>query len=280
MGVVARPAGAGHGADDRRRRGRWSLRPRRRGERTGIRGCAARDPRRRSSDAPPRRSNGSWRCSPAASCGRARSRGSWRTPLRAPPRSTHRPCGGPRCWRATSRPWPRRRSSRAPRASSGSGWRSAARCSRCSPRRRRRSRPPGADRRRGGRRLEARRRAHPGAPRRRRGRRVHAHARSDHRARAGGRGGGAALCPFARSSSTARRSRFVPTDGRGRSRRPPAGRRAAATSTRSGASVPLTPFFFDVLRIDGTDLIDRSAAERQAAVGARRPGGLCGCRGS
>ena len=30
--------------------------------------------------------------------------------------------------------------------------------------------------------------------------------------------------------------------------------------------VPLTPFFFDVLRVDRTDLIDRSAAERQAAA--------------
>ena len=30
--------------------------------------------------------------------------------------------------------------------------------------------------------------------------------------------------------------------------------------------MPLTPFFFDVLHLDGTDLIDLPAAERHAAI--------------
>ncbi len=41
---------------------------------------------------------------------------------------------------------------------------------------------------------------------------------------------------------------------------------------RLRAALPLTPFFFDVLHLDGDDLIDRPAGERFAALAAAAPG--------
>jgi DNA ligase 1 len=42
-------------------------------------------------------------------------------------------------------------------------------------------------------------------------------------------------------------------------------------SRSADAAVPLTPLFFDLLHLDGTDLIDRPGAERAAALGALVP---------
>jgi ATP-dependent DNA ligase I len=42
-------------------------------------------------------------------------------------------------------------------------------------------------------------------------------------------------------------------------------------SRSTGAGVPLTPLFFDLLHLDGTDLIDRPGAERAAALDALVP---------
>jgi len=41
---------------------------------------------------------------------------------------------------------------------------------------------------------------------------------------------------------------------------------------RSRAELPLTPFFFDILHLDGGDLLDRPAAERFAALAEAAPG--------
>ena len=60
----------------------------------------------------------------------------------------------------------------------------------------------------------------------------------------------------ASSSSTARRSRSTTTAGRGRSRRP---RRARPMDARASR---VTPYFFDVLHVDGRDLLDRPGTER------------------
>ena len=51
-----------------------------------------------------------------------------------------------------------------------------------------------------------------------------------------------------------------------------AARRGDAAALR--AAVPLTPFFFDVLHLDGRDLLDLPASERLAAVEPRLPDGL------
>ena len=40
---------------------------------------------------------------------------------------------------------------------------------------------------------------------------------------------------------------------------------------RAGATAPLTPLFFDVLHVDGEDLLDRPGAERAAALAALVP---------
>jgi ATP-dependent DNA ligase I len=45
------------------------------------------------------------------------------------------------------------------------------------------------------------------------------------------------------------------------------------TAARRG-DVPLTPFFFDLLHLDGTDLIDTPARDRHAALAGLLPGGL------
>ena len=46
------------------------------------------------------------------------------------------------------------------------------------------------------------------------------------------------------------------------------------------AGLPLSPFFFDCLHLDGEDLIDRPASERLEALAAAAAGARCGCRGS
>ena len=46
---------------------------------------------------------------------------------------------------------------------------------------------------------------------------------------------------------------------------------AARTATRASGGLSLTPFFFDLLHLDGRDLIDRPAAERFAALDALVP---------
>jgi len=51
-----------------------------------------------------------------------------------------------------------------------------------------------------------------------------------------------------------------------------AGTQGAAGPQRRG--IPLTPFFFDLLHLDGRDLIDEPAAERQAQLAAVLPAGL------
>ena len=71
----------------------------------------------------------------------------------------------------------------------------------------------------------------------------------------------------ASSSSTARRSRCAPTGARSRSRSPRRGWARAAPA----ASVALTPLFFDLLHVDGDDLLDRPGAERAAALAALVP---------
>ena len=64
--------------------------------------------------------------------------------------------------------------------------------------------------------------------------------------------------------STARRSRSTPTGDRGRSRR----RRRARPWPQASVSVAVTPYFFDVLHLDGRDLLDSPGHERAAALDA------------
>ena len=126
----------------------------------------------------------------------------------------------------------------------------------------------------GRRRVQARRRAHPGPPRRRR-RRASSRARSTTSPRA---------CPRssrrrsrstrARSCSTARRSRCARTGARTRSRSPASrfGSRRAVDELRR--TTPLTASLFDVLHLDGEDLLDRPGAERVAPLAAVVPEAL------
>ena len=44
----------------------------------------------------------------------------------------------------------------------------------------------------------------------------------------------------------------------------------SSTSRSCATTLPLSPFFFDVLHLDGEDLLDRPARERVAALDARR----------
>ena len=118
------------------------------------------------------------------------------------------------------------------------------------------------DRARGGR-LEARRRAPAGPPRRRRRRALHAHARRRHGAAARGR---RRRTRAARAGDRARRRgdrAAAATGGRSRSRSPP---RASARAAR--APKPLASLFFDVLHLDGEDLLDEPLARRGEALDA------------
>jgi DNA ligase-1 len=60
-------------------------------------------------------------------------------------------------------------------------------------------------------------------------------------------------------------------DGRPRPFQETAARTATKANTPEGGRVALTPFFFDLLHLDGLDLIDRPAAERFAALDALVP---------
>ena len=230
MGIAARPPAAGDRGLAERHGGRSGVRGRGGGERSGIRRAAARHARHavRAGDR-----------GGAAVPGAARR---WGTPARGA-RGHHGRRGGAR-GRGGRRGRPARRDARGrPPGGRARRARGRRRGTRAVPSGGRPARPAdaredgrvGAERDRTDRgcghgRLEARRRADPGAPRRRRGRGLHPDARPDHGACARGRGGGARAARSARSSSTARRSRSVPTDGRVRSRRPRAVRRAAETS--------------------------------------------------
>jgi ATP-dependent DNA ligase I len=64
-------------------------------------------------------------------------------------------------------------------------------------------------------------------------------------------------------------------DGRPRPFQVTAGRAASqADVARQRAATPLTPFFFDLLHLDGTDLIDAPAGERHARMAQVLPGAL------
>ena len=104
-------------------------------------------------------------------------------------------------------------------------------------------------------RLEARRRAHPGPPRRRR-RRVFTRTLDDVTARLPRWSRSSRALPARASCSTARRSRA-------RRRAPGAvpGHRLALRP-RQARAVPLASLFFDVLHVDGEDLLDAPLARR------------------
>jgi ATP-dependent DNA ligase I len=64
-------------------------------------------------------------------------------------------------------------------------------------------------------------------------------------------------------------------DGRPRPFQVTAGRTASqAEVARQRAEIPLTPFFFDLLHLDGIDLVDEPASVRHARMAAILPGGL------
>ena len=115
-------------------------------------------------------------------------------------------------------------------------------------------------------RRQARRHPDPGAPLRRRRRGRHPQPRRHHRTGCPRWSTSARSLPAERrSSSTARRSHSTTPAGRGRSRRP-------RPAPRWRAGVVVTPYFFDLLHLDGTDLLDAPGAERSAALAALVPG--------
>ena len=67
-------------------------------------------------------------------------------------------------------------------------------------------------------------------------------------------------------SWTVRPSRWTRPAGPGRSRSPPAGPAPRPRPAQETPGVPLTPFFFDLLHLDGRDLIDEPASVRQALM--------------
>ena len=73
-------------------------------------------------------------------------------------------------------------------------------------------------------------------------------------------------CPAATSCSTARRSR---SDDDGRPR--PFQETASRTAQSTARGVAVTPYFFDVLHVDGRDLLDAPGAERLAVLDALVP---------
>ena len=60
-------------------------------------------------------------------------------------------------------------------------------------------------------------------------------------------------------------------DGRPRPFQVTSGRAASQDGGRQAADVPLTPFFFDLLHLDGTDLIDQPGSERSALLARIAP---------
>ena len=177
-------------------------------------------------------------------------------------------CAGLICWAGPCPRWPRPRwaagaapaTARWPRcARSPCRW--AGRCARCSRPRRRTSRRPRADiaGRRG---VEDRRNPDPGPPAGPRGEGLHQDARRHHRPGARDRRGRARRRRAA-GCSTAKRWPCTRTGAPGPSRSPPGGEpgRQHEHGQRQ-PDLPLTPFFFDLLHLDGTDLIDAPASER------------------
>ena len=187
-----------------------------------------------------------------ARAGGAGRRGRGAAGRRTPGRDAGRLDGGGRAGgvRRASTRWPR------------SGSRSGGRCCRCSPPARPtvgRRAGEGRRRRRGRGRREARRHPDPGAPLRRRRARRDPLARGHHRPAArGGRGGAVAAGDVVR----ARRR------GAGaRRRRPAAALPGDGVAHRDGRRASrVTPYFFDVLHLDGVDLLDSPASERAAAL--------------
>ena len=63
----------------------------------------------------------------------------------------------------------------------------------------------------------------------------------------------------------------MPLAGPGHSRSRPAGPGTQGAADQQRQDIPLTPFFFDLLHLDGRDLIDEPTAERQAQLAAVLP---------
>ena len=97
-------------------------------------------------------------------------------------------------------------------------------------------------------------------------------------ARPGDRRGGARPRRAHRSSSTARRSPCARTAARTRSSARPRASAAAATSTELRRTTPLTPSLFDVLHLDGDDLLDRPGEERVRPRSRPSSPRRCACR--
>ena len=166
---------------------------------------------------------------------------------------------------------------RRPRSPSGaaalrgsSGCRSAGRCSRCSPRPPPTSAEALEQARRGRGRVEARRRPRPGAPATATTSRVFTRSLDDITDRVPEVVEAALALPVrdvvldgeAIALRAGRPAAAVPGDRQ--PRRPPGRRR------RRRAAAPLTPFVFDVLHLDGEDLLDLPRRERAAVLAARR----------
>ena len=135
--------------------------------------------------------------------------------------------------------------------------------------RRRRVRAPVAR----GRRVEDRRDPGPGTPDRDRRRRVHQDARRHHHPGARDRRGGAG--PGRAGGGVRRGGHGAGPDGRPRPFQVTASRTGSHMDVaRQRADTPLTPFFFDLLHLDGTDLIDEPAHVRQARLAAVMPARL------
>ena len=161
-------------------------------------------------------------------------------------RSGDRGRGGDRRGRGRSRSVPAHRPSpRVPDARADGG----------RHRRRARTDPPGR------RRVEARWRPPPGPHRRGRGARVRSNARRRDRSRARGRGddvGSALRAAILDGEAIAPRP-----DGRPHPFQVTGSRFASRTDVeRQRDTTPLSPFFFDILHLNGEDLIDRPASER------------------
>ena len=114
-------------------------------------------------------------------------------------------------------------------------------------------------------RVEARRDPHPDPPPRRRGADLHPQPQRHHRRAARDRRGACARLPL-RAGGARRRGDL---DGRRRPGRVPGHGRAASTATRRRRAI--ATFLFDVLHLDGDDLLDAPLAERAARLDAIAP---------